>query len=120
MQMQKKKWIVRGGGLVTGLLNGLLGAGGGMLAVPILSASGLDSKKAHVTSIAVILPLSAFSAAVYLWNGRVTLMDAVPYLPGGLMGALLGAWLMPRLPAVWLHRIFGVFILWAAWRVMFQ
>ena len=53
-------------GAACGLLNGLFGAGGGMAAVPLLKAGGLPQKKAHATSLAVILPLAAVSAAFYL------------------------------------------------------
>ena len=45
------------GGLC-GVLNGLFGAGGGIAAVPLLKAGGLEQKKAHATSLAVILPLA--------------------------------------------------------------
>ena len=43
--------------LAIGVVNGLFGAGGGMLAVPCLNyICGLDEKSAHATAIAVILP----------------------------------------------------------------
>ena len=57
-------------GLLVGAVNGLLGAGGGMLAVPLLTgAEGLPAKKAHATAIALILPLSAVSTLVYALTG---------------------------------------------------
>ncbi len=115
-----KKLFSRIGGVVVGFINGLLGAGGGMLAVPLLSASGLPTQKAHATSIAVILPLSAFSAALYLADGRVNFWDAAVYLPWGLGGALLGSWLLPRIPSGILRRVFGIFILWAAVRLLLR
>ena len=37
-------------GTLCGLLNGLFGAGGGIAAVPLLRAGGLEQKKAHATS----------------------------------------------------------------------
>ena len=43
------------GGII-GFLNGLLGAGGGMVAVPVLKKE-MDTKQAHATSIAVIIPI---------------------------------------------------------------
>ena len=78
---KKKKiwsWV---GGLGVGLINGLLGAGGGMLAVPLLNASGLPTHKAHATSLAIIFPLSVLSAGLYLFQDRMSLGDALPYLP---------------------------------------
>ena len=45
-------------GAATGAANGLFGGGGGMIAVPLLRAQGLEEKRAHATAIAVILPVS--------------------------------------------------------------
>ena len=113
-----KKLIL--GGALTGLINGLLGAGGGMIAVPVLEGSGADAKQAHSGSIAVMLPLSLFSAAVYLHGGRVTLSDALPYIPAGIAGAFCGVWLMNRISPALLHKIFGVFAIWAGVRMLMR
>lgn len=43
-------------GTLAGFLNGMLGAGGGMVVVPILKTR-LSEKQAHATSVAVILPI---------------------------------------------------------------
>lgn len=61
-----------------GVINGLLGAGGGMVVVPLLSALGVRGKKSHATALMVIVPLSLVSAILYLVQGRVTVMDACP------------------------------------------
>ena len=104
---------IMAGGALTGFVNGLLGSGGGMVAVPVLEKSGLDVKQAHSGSLAVILPLSVISAAMYWHGGRVALADVWPYLPAGLAGAFCGAKLMGRISPRLLHRIFGGFAIWA-------
>lgn len=113
-------WKIILGGALTGFINGMLGAGGGMIAVPVLERSGADTKQAHSGSIAVMLPLSLFSAAIYLHSGQVTLADALPYLPAGILGALGGVWLMNRIAPALLHKIFGVFALWAGVRMLMR
>ena len=105
-------------GIGIGFINGLLGAGGGMLAVPVLKQSGLEQKKAHATGLALILPLSIFSAVMYTVSGKVTLDNALPFIPAGLIGALAGAWLMPKLPSRILKMMLGVFMVWAAIRLI--
>jgi len=115
-----KKWILPLGGVLTGFLNGLFGAGGGMSAVPVLKASGLDTNSAHANSVAVIVPLSAFSATLYLLNGTVKFSDALPYIPSGLIGSAVGAFLLHRIPSKWLRRIFGGFVLWAGVRLLLK
>lgn len=113
-----KRWWAAAGGFAAGMLNGLLGAGGGMVVVPLLSALGCTGKKSHATALAVIVPLSAVSAALYLWQRRFTFADALPWLPGSLVGAWLGSRLMPRLATGWLKLIFGGLMLWGALRLL--
>lgn len=53
-------------GLITGLVNGLFGSGGGTIAVPALVfILGLDQHKAHATAISIIFPLSLISSFVF-------------------------------------------------------
>jgi len=113
----KKRWLILCG-LAAGLANGLLGAGGGMMVVPLLKKLGLDVKRAHATSVSVILPLSAVSAALYLARGDVAVGDALIYLPFGMAGAALGAFFFKKLPDRLLRGIFGIFILYAGIRLM--
>ena len=107
-------------GAACGLLNGLFGAGGGMAAVPLLKAGRLPQKKAHATSLAVILPLAAVSAAFYLLDGALSFREAVPYLPGGFLGACAGALLMKRIPSGVLRRVFGALLLVAGVRLLLR
>lgn len=106
------------GGLIAGFANGLLGAGGGMLAVPALQKSGLGRKEAHANSVAVIMPLSLFSAVLYLVNGSVTVSDALLFVPWGLIGAAVGTFLLRKLPDKWIRRLFAVFMIWAGIRLL--
>lgn len=113
----KKLWAALGGA-AAGVLNGMLGAGGGMVTVPLLSALGVRGKKSHATALMVIVPLSAVSAGLYLWQGRLTVLDALPYLPGCLVGAVLGSLLLPRISTGWLKLLFGGLLLWGGIRLL--
>lgn len=115
---QGKKRLAWPMGLAVGLLNGFFGSGGGMIGVPMLRMLGLETQESHATCIAVIAPLAAVSAGLYLYQEAFVLKDALLYLPGGLVGALAGAWLLPRLKTVWLRRGFGILILFAAYRLL--
>lgn len=106
------------GGIGVGFLNGLLGAGGGMLTVPLLELLGIRGRKSHATSLAVILPLSFVSAALYWRRGWSTPLLALPYLPGGLAGGLMGGLLLARLNTAWLKAAFSLLLLWAAFRLL--
>jgi hypothetical protein len=113
------KKIILGGGLA-GFVNGLLGSGGGMIAVSALEKCGLSAKESHSGSIAVILPLSIFSACMYIHSDRVQISDALPYIPAGIIGAFFGAWLMKKISPNLLRRIFGIFALWAGVRLIIK
>lgn len=104
------------GGVGIGLINGMLGAGGGMLAVPLLRKT-VGVKEAHATSIAIIAVLSAVSSVMYVIRGQVALSDALPYMPAGAVGAVIGALLLGRIPDKWLRRIFAAFMIWAGVRM---
>ena len=105
-------------GLLAGLLNGLLGAGGGTVVVPALEACGLPPRHAHASSIAVIVPLCAVSLFFYLRGGTLSLRGWWYIVPCGLAGGLLAARLLPKIPANVLRRLFGAFMLYAAWRLL--
>ncbi len=108
-------------GFLAGILNGLFGAGGGLLVVPMLEAQELPPQKAHATSIAVILPLSLLSAALALFQGRTLDWPAVwTLLPFGLAGAAAGAFLLSRMNPLLLKRLFGAVMLIAAVRLLLR
>ncbi|MGN0456261.1 MAG: sulfite exporter TauE/SafE family protein [Acutalibacteraceae bacterium] len=116
---KKNKMLTALGGIATGFFNGLLGAGGGMIAVPILSRR-LEQKNAHATCIAVILPICIASAIGYLIRGTVKISDAAPYAVWGLIGAVIGTFLLKKLSNNVLRKIFAVFMLWAGIRLIWR
>ena len=105
-------------GASIGLLNGLFGAGGGIVAVAFLSKLDGNVKSAHATAILITLFLSAASVWLYLRGGSVALADALPYLPGGVIGAVLGALFLRKIPVFWLRKVFAAFILYSAARLL--
>ena len=120
MVAAKKKWMVLPAGLAVGLLNGFFGAGGGMVGVPVLRALGLETKECHATCIAIIAPLTLVSAYLYLQAGAFELSQSYIFLPGAAAGALVGGWLLPKLSSVWVRRIFGGLVLFAAVRLLMR
>ncbi len=90
-----------------------------MLLVPLLAGwCALGQRKAFATSVAVILPLCALSAAIYLFRGGVDFAAALPYLAGGLLGGLLGGRLFKGLNMTWLRRGFALLILYGGVRTL--
>lgn len=107
-------------GMLIGIVNGCFGAGGGMIAVPMLKKVGLDVKESHANAVAVILPITLISGIMYLMNGYVKLSDAISFIPTGVLGAVLGTLALKKISPLWLKRIFGGFMVWAGLRLILR
>lgn len=107
-------------GISIGLVNGLLGAGGGMLAVPLLKNTGFEQKEAQENAIAVILPISVLSASLYLLKDYVNIADALPYIPTGLIGAVIGTVIIKKISPNLLKKLFGGFMIYAGIRLLLK
>ena len=117
--MQKINWRAALCGAAAGAANGLFGAGGGMLLVPLLRRQkALDDRALFASAIAIMLPVSVISFLIYYLHGAVSFFAAAPYLLGGLPGGLLGGLLYRKIPTVYLHRALGLFILWGGLRLL--
>ena len=103
-------------GLLAGIICGLLGAGGGLLLLPALRRSGLSTTQCHATMLAITIPLAIVSGAVYLLQGQVTFSNLLPYLPGGLVGAVAGSFLLPKIRPRILRLVFSLFLLYSGLR----
>ena len=99
-------------GVVTGVLSGLFGVGGGFVIVPALVLlTSLDIHRAVATSLLVIALISGAGLASHLWAGRsVPLETALPFAGGGVVGLGLGTWSGQRLSPVLLQKIFSLVI----------
>lgn len=98
-----------GGGLVAGVVSGLLGVGGGIVKVPLMSlAMGVPLKAAIATSNLMIGVTAATGALVFFTRGYVDPRYAVPTVIGVIVGAQLGSRLAGKAPTVVLRRMFQV------------
>ena len=105
-------------GLLSGAVNGLLGMGGGLVLVPLMTGwMKQDTKNAMATALAVMTPLSAVSFLFYL-NRSLSLELSWPFFLGGAAGGGLAGLCMNKISAVWLRRIFGLFLLFGGARAL--
>lgn len=118
--MRKKKYLGSGlAGVGAGAVNGLFGAGGGMVLVPLLTwLTKLDDNEIFPASVSIILPICLVSLSLTFEPGTVPWDIAVPYLIGSSAGGVLAGIFGKRIPTVWLHRLLGVLILWGGVRYL--
>lgn len=106
---KKQVLILIGIGSVIGLVNGFFGGGGGMLCVPIFEKLfGLESKKAHATTLCVILPLSLVSSIVYIYSNDINFINLSWVSIGAILGGVIGAFFLTKINNKWLRIIFAV------------
>ena len=107
------KWRYAIAGGLAGIANGLFGGGGGSVLVPMLTGyCKLDQRRAFATSVAVILPLCALSAGIYLFRGGLDVKTALPYLIGGALGGWAGGKWFKGMKILWLKRVFGLLLIY--------
>lgn len=118
MKIDKNKMLPLVLGGLIGAVNGLFGAGGGMLAVPLLKKMGFSQTDAHANAVAVILPITVASAILYLIKDYVNLADAFIYMPTGVLGSVIGTVILRKISPFYLKKIFGLFMLYAGFRLL--
>lgn len=106
-------------GLIAGSLAASLGIGGGIIYVPALVALfSFAQHEAQGTSLAVIVPTTVVAAVVHARAGRVEWGTALLLGIGGIVGGLIGAEAALALDAPVLKRLFAVFLVLTAVRML--
>lgn len=108
-------------GLTAGILSGLVGIGGGILIVPTLVILfGMTQHQAQGTSLAVLIPpVGILAAMTYYKQGFIDLRVAGIICAGFVLGALYGAKIAINIPDIVLKKVFGVFLLIVAIKMIF-
>jgi len=95
---------------VAGLTAGFLGVGGGIILVPMMvGLLGLTQHKAHGTSLAVIVPIAMVGILAYALRGHGDWVLVATIGSGSIIGVIVGAKLMMKVPAHRLRQLFGVY-----------
>ena len=106
-------------GLCAGAVNGLFGAGGGMILVPLLTRfAKLNDDEVFPASISMMLPICLVSLGVSACHAPLPFSVALPYLFGSAVGGVLAGRYGSKIPTIWLHRILGGFVLWGGIRYL--
>jgi len=117
--LKNRFWRLGICGFCAGAVNGLFGAAGGMILVPLLTAlTDLEDSEIFTASIAIILPVCIVSLVMRFFSGTVDIMAALPYLFGSAAGGLLAGKYGQKLSVTWLHRALGIMILWGGIRYL--
>ena len=108
-------------GVITGVVSGLFGIGGGSILIPALIYwFGLTQHQAQGTTLAImVLPIGLLAAAKYYTEGNVNLSLVAFICAGFFLGGGIGACFAHRINEVLLKRLFGVLLLAISLKMIF-
>lgn len=108
-------------GTITGFLAGMLGIGGGLVVIPALAmVLGMTQHAAQGTSLAMMLPpIGIIAAYNYYKAGNVDIKFALILAVMFIIGSYFGSKVAIKLPQEVLKKIFGVFLLLVAIKMLF-
>lgn len=110
-------------GFGAGLINGLLGAGGGILLVKgaqrILPREYREGRDVFANALCVMLPLSAVSAIAYVLRGSVHGLEFAPFILPALIGGIGGGLLLSIIDTGLLRLIFSALVVWSGITMIF-
>ena len=107
-------------GLAAGVLAGMFGIGGGLVIVPaLLYFMKLSEVDSIGTSLAALIPpVGLLGAMEYYRRGHVNLKYALVIAAGLFLGSYFGARIILALPPLTIRRIYGVFLVLVAARML--
>jgi uncharacterized protein len=108
-------------GTITGVMAGMLGIGGGLVVIPALTMiMGLSQQAAQGTSLAMMLPpIGIIAAYNYYKAGHVDIKFALLLAFAFIVGSYFGSKLAIKLPQEVLKKVFGIFLLLVAIKMLF-
>ena len=108
-------------GLLAGIVSGTLGVGGGIVIVPaLIFFMGFSQHMAQGTSLVFMLPpIGVFAAYTYYKKDFVNLKYALILLFAFVLGAYLGSLFSVNINDKILRKIFGVFMIVVALKMIF-
>lgn len=123
LSARQKSLLLVLGGLGAGFINGLLGAGGGILLVFIMGwilapakdgsseALPLDKRDIFANALAAMLPVTVVSVISYAARGDIHLEGAETYVFPAVIGGIGGAWLLDKLRFETVRRLFAILVI---------
>jgi uncharacterized protein len=108
-------------GMITGVMAGMLGIGGGLVVIPALvMVMGMSQQSAQGTSLAMMLPpIGILAAYNYYKAGHVDIKFALLLAFAFIIGSYFGSRIAVKLPQEVLKKIFGAFLLLVAVKMLF-
>ena len=117
-EAKKRSMLFALAGILSGIVNGLLGTGGGILTVLFLSKiyakdSSYSTKDIFAITLCSSVIMSMASLLFYLSSGCFSVSDSALYMLAAVPGGVLGAILLEKLSSKTMKLIFALLVVWA-------
>ena len=90
-----------------------------MVLIPALGLwTDAEPESLFPLSVSVMIPVCILSLAFASRSAPLPWPAAMPYLLGSVAGGILVGLFGRKIPTVWLHRIFGIMLLWGGVRYL--
>ena len=108
-------------GFFAGIISGLFASGGGMILVPgFIYILKLKEVESRATSIICILPMVIMSGIFYYTNDYIDWKIGLLCAIGGVMGGIVGAKLLNKLPEKYFKIAFTIFLIYASYKMIWS
>lgn len=124
-EAKKRSMLFALAGILSGIVNGLLGTGGGILTVLFLSKtyakdSSYSTKDIFAITLCSSVIMSMASLLFYLSSGCFSVSDSALYMLAAVPGGVLGAILLEKLSSKTMKLIFALLVVWAGISMMIK
>lgn len=107
-------------GIISGVISGFFGSGGGMVLVPLFShVLKLDEVKSRATTIFCMTFIVITSSIFYIKQSYINFELGIKCAIGGVVGGFIGSKLLMNMKSKYLELIFIVFLIYSATRLVF-
>ena len=112
-------------GAAAGIINGMLGTGGGIITFFILTKiyaadSEYSTKDVFAMTYLSTALMSVASVLFYLGRGTFSLPDAAPYMLPAVTGGAVGAFLLDKADVRIFKKLFAILVIWAGLSMMIK
>lgn len=106
-------------GILSGIISGLFASGGGMILVPaFMYMLNMKDVESRATSVICILPMVVTSGIFYYKNHYFDWKVGILCAIGGVVGGIVGAKLLNKVPTKYLKIAFTGFLVYAAYKMI--
>jgi uncharacterized membrane protein YfcA len=104
-------------GIITGLMSGFFGVGGGTVLVPLLLLNGFEMKTAVAISIMQMVFASIYGSYLNSKKTKNLFKDGLIIGIGGSLGGFLSGFIVPNIDGIYLQYVFLSVILFSIYKI---